>query len=240
MNRLTLFQQQYLNAAELFLWGEALDFTEWFIGERVRWKRTEYTLPRLVERKELRAVQSGKKLVYTASKKSSTRHICHGLTCTKALLRFKSSKEGDYIPESYFRRYGYKAIPEWGIVYPNSTLLFEYATADNFRRTKAMNQKIQIYRKELVRFRQVFKTPFYLIVIDAPRYEVQWFSEKLDENFFVVYKQSFFEAEKGKQLTESIYIWGGDGKSIPLESRNGQTDRTSLGKTQIPPRTESS
>lgn len=217
MKELTLYQQKYLSLAELFLWAEGLDFTEWILGTRTRWKRTEYTLPRLVRGGKLRTVRHGKKLVYTASKKASTQHIDHGLACTRALLRFKKSKKGVYVAESYFKRHGYKSIPEWGIVYPNGTLLFEYTTADNFRRVKAMNRKVDVYRKEVKKFQGVFDKPFYLFVIEAPRYEVKRFAEKLDGHFYAVDASSFFNVTKKEQLTTPIYIWGGDGQTYPLD-----------------------
>lgn len=206
-----------MSAAELFLWAEGLDFTEWIKGERVRWKRTEYTLPTLVQRKKLRAVQYGRKLVYTASRKASVEHIPHGLACTKALLRFKKSNNGMYISEGFFRRHGHKAIPEWGIIHTNGTLLFEYTTADNFRRMKLMNRKLDMYRQELKRFQGIFHNPFYLFVIEAPKHEVVRFAERLDENFYVVDSGTFFDVPPGEQLTTKAYTWGGDGRTYPLE-----------------------
>lgn len=217
MDRLTLFQEQFMSVAELFLWAEGLDFTEWILGTRTRWKRTEYTLPKLVRGRKLRAVRFGKKLVYTAGRRASIEHISHGLACTKSLLRFKHSGEGAYVSESYFKRHGYQTIPEWGIVYSNGTLLFEYSTADNFRRTKKMNEKLIAYRRELQRFQAVFDNPFYLFVIEAPKHEVRKFVQKMDENFYAVDAPTFFGIPKREQLTSPIYYWGGDGQTYPLE-----------------------
>ena len=217
MKQLTLCQKQYMSVAELFLWSEALDFTQWFTSTRKRWKRTEYTLPRLVQKKRLRAVQYGRKLVYTASQKASVEHIPHGLACTKALLRFKQSNDGVYISERFFRRHGHRAIPEWGIVHTNGTLLFEYTSADNFRRVKAMNRKLEMYRQELKSFQGMFHNPFYLFVVEAPKHEVVRFAEKLDESFYAIDAQTFFEVPLGEQLTTCAYIWGGDGRTYPLE-----------------------
>lgn len=210
-------QLQFISAAELFLWAEGLDFTEWILGTRKRWKRTEYTLPRLVRGGKLFSVRFGKKLVYTAGRRASVEHISHGLACTKSLLRFKHSGEGAYVSERYFKRHGYQTIPEWGIVYPNGTLLFEYSTADNFRRVKAMNEKLIAYRRELERFQAVFDNPFYLFVIEAPKQEVRRFVQKMDENFYAVDAPTFFGIPKKEQLTSPIYYWGGDGQTYPLE-----------------------
>jgi hypothetical protein len=93
MKKNTLIQEEYLKAAEYFLWAEAKDFTEWFTGERKRWKRTEYNLPRMVKKGALIAVRHGKKLVYTIPTKRTKykADIEHGLVCTKALLRFVQS-----------------------------------------------------------------------------------------------------------------------------------------------------
>ena len=97
MKKLTPTQQEYLKVAELFLWAEATDFTFWFTGTRKRWKRTEYNLPRMVEKGALKTARYGRKLVYTVSGKGAkdTTDIEHGLICTKALLRFKESIEGN-------------------------------------------------------------------------------------------------------------------------------------------------
>lgn len=199
------------------MWADALDFTQWLKGERVRWKRTEYTLPRLVRRGHLKATRYGRRLVYTTATRSSSQHIPHGLACTKALLRFKESKKGLYIGEGFFRRHSFKAIPEWGIVYPNGTLLFEYLTADNLRREKHMRQKIENYRRELRRFESVFHKPFYLFVIEAGSEEVRLMARKTDERFFLSDAKSFFSLPKGEQLSNSIYVWGGDGRTYSLE-----------------------
>jgi hypothetical protein len=97
MKKLTPTQQEYLKAAELFLWAEATDFTFWFTGTRKRWKRTEYNLPRMVRKGVLKTSKSGKKLIYSVSGKGAgdPTGIKHGLICTKALLRFKVSIEGN-------------------------------------------------------------------------------------------------------------------------------------------------
>jgi hypothetical protein len=219
MKQLTLFQEQFMRTAELFLWAEALDFTQWFKGDRVRWKRTEYTLPRLVKHGYLKTCRYGRSLVYTTSNRASSQHIAHGLACTKALLRFKESKEGLYISESFFRRHGYKAIPEWAIVYPNGTLLFEYLTADNFRREKHVKQKIAVYKQELNRFEAVFHNPFYVFVAEANCEEVKLLSRKTNEHFYLTDADRFYSVSQSEQLSTRIYIWGMDGKEYPL-SRN--------------------
>jgi hypothetical protein len=79
-----------------------------------------------------------------------------------------------------------------------------------------MNEKLIAYRKELWRFQEVFENPFYLFVIEAPKYEVAKFSEKMGENFYAVDAKSFFEIPEKEQLAHPIYIWGGDGQTYPL------------------------
>jgi hypothetical protein len=89
-----------------------------------------------------------------------------------------------------------------------------------------MKRKVAAYQRELARFESVYDNPFYLFVIEAPQIEVKRFACELGPNFYATSAKEFFCVPKSKQLTSGIYIWGGDGKTYPLEN-HGQTNRTS-------------
>lgn len=222
MKRLTTTQKEYLKVAHLFLWAYAKDFTAWFTGKRKRWKRTEYNLPRMVEKGALKAVPHGNKLAYTVFGKRGdyTADIEHGLISTRALLRFKHSADGEFISERFFRSIGFKVVPEWAVIYPTSRdmILFELPMADNFKRTWLMKKKLTNYRKNMETFEEYFEAnPYVLFVIDAPGPKVKAFAKKnVLDAFFFTDLGSFLNIEKGKQLQAPIYIWGGDGKRGPL------------------------
>ena len=69
MKKLTLTQKEMMKLAEIYLWAEAMDYTLGMTGVEKRLKKTEYNLPRLVEKGALMAVRHGKKLVYTIPNK---------------------------------------------------------------------------------------------------------------------------------------------------------------------------
>lgn len=218
MTSYTSTQREYQKVATFFLWSEATDFTAWFTGEWKRWKRTEYNLPRLVQKRALKAVRYGHKLVYTVPG-NKTADIEHGLICTKSLLRFKLSKEGQFISESFFRKTSFGSVPEWAVIYGPKMLLFEYSTADNFRRTRLMKRKLNQYRQSVADIEVVFQaTAVVLFVFDTTKHEVIHFVKKYgrDQRFYFTDLISFMNVSMRKQLTAPIYIWGGDGKSYPL------------------------
>jgi hypothetical protein len=134
----------------------------------------------MVEKNALTAVRYGKILVYSVGKNraNNTADIKHGLISTKCLLRFKSAKEGEFIPESFFRAINLGSVPEWGVIYGDKILLFEYSTADNFRRTRLMKKKIETYRKVLPKFHDYFeKEPIVLFLFNADEYRVKYFCQ---------------------------------------------------------------
>jgi len=221
--RLTVLQAKYLEVADLFLWGRQIDFTAWFTGLwSPRNKRTETILPQLERMNVIHSKWYSGQKVYTTSKRESETHIPHGLVCTKALLRFKFSGGGEFIPEGFFREKRFKAIPEWAVKYEKNMILFEYSTADNFRRKRMMKDKIKSYEQELDKFAQTFQVkPYVLFLLGAPRHRVENFGYVFgDENFFFVDQHTFFSVPVTEQLTREIYIWGRDGEVIPLK-RNG-------------------
>src|SRR5215216_1190654 len=100
-----------------------------------RHTRTEKVLIRYTKRGKLRAVKFERKLVYALPRKSKffnefegLAKIHHGLACTECLVRtYRSDMEGMIVPEREF--YGLGSVPEWGIIYPQKTmLLLEFAT----------------------------------------------------------------------------------------------------------------
>jgi hypothetical protein len=225
MKRLTLTQQKYLEVALLFLWAEAADFTAWFTGEWKRWKRTEYNLPRMVDKGALKGVRHGKRLAYTVPGKRGryAADVGHGLISTKALLRFKLSGDGEFVSERTFREIGAKSVPEWALIRPSRTmLLFEYSTADNFRRGQLMRKKLAAYRKHLAGIEASFgANGLVLFIFDAPGQRVKAFAQQQSQNlepFYFVDLEAFMAVEIGRQLTAPIYFWGGDGQSYPLTS----------------------
>jgi len=140
--KLTVLQAKYLEVADLFLWGRQIDFTAWFTGLwSPRNKQSETILPQLERLNVIHSKWYGGQKVYTTSKRESDAHIPHGLVCTNALLRFKLSGGGEFIPEGFFREKMFKAIPEWAVRYESNMILFEYSTPDNFRRKRTMKDK---------------------------------------------------------------------------------------------------
>lgn len=221
MKRLTPTQEEYRKVAELFLWATQRDFTQWFTGEAKPWKRTQYNLPRMVRKGALTAVRYGKKLVYSTGKKraGNTADIEHGLICTESLLRFKSARVGDFIPESFFRTINLGCVPEWGVIYGNTLVVYEYCTFDNFRRTRLMKKKVNTYRKSKAKFETYFdKNLIVLFVFETFRYSVINFVEKNGNGSFIYFcdLRTFMSVDAGKQLTSNIYLNGADCVSYPL------------------------
>jgi hypothetical protein len=168
----------------------------------------------------LTAVRYGHKLVYTAGsqKANNTADIEHGLMCTKSLLRFKAAREGKFISENFFRALNLGSVPEWGVIYDDILLLFEYSTADNFRRTLLMKKKVNSYQKTIPKLEAYFrKKVVVLFVFEAEHHRVKRFVEKYakDRQFYFCDLASFQNAAIGEQLTTPIYLWQ-DGHRYPL------------------------
>ena len=223
MKKLTFTQKEMMKLAEVFLWAEAMDYTVGLVGEEKRLKKTEYNLPRLVEKGALLAVRHGKKLVYTIPNKRTkySADIDHGLICTKSLLKVLSTSQGEVVSERFFRKMKFGVVPEWAIIFPLRTiLLFEYSTADNFRRQRLMKSKVRKYKQAYERFESYFEVKaIVLFVFDAPKHEVKRFVEEQrngKELFYFTDLDSFMTVE-GNVLSEPIYFWGGDGKRYPLK-----------------------
>ena len=120
---------------------------------------------------------------------------------------------GEIIPERYFRGFG--IVPEWGIKYSESLLLFEFCTRDNASRSGLVNQKVAMYQKNLPNIEERFGGQgTVLFVLDIPREKIKPTGEFC---FFTDY-ETFKTVPYSQQLTASIYIWGGDGKTYPLRN----------------------
>jgi len=221
VSTLTPNESAYLKVAECLVCAEALDFTEWFTGERKRWKRTEYTLPRLVYKRLLQTEPFGRKLVYAlpGTKSHYQGRLRHDLSCTRIILKLSVTGE-EVISERYFRQQAFRPVPDGGILFDHSLLLFEFSTAQQFKKKAEMRRKMRAYRRHLSKFEEYFAAEVVvLFIIEAPRYEVKQFVQagrKQDWAFYFVDFPSFLRVEKCAQLTAPIYISGGDQKEYPL------------------------
>ena len=231
----------FLSWAQVFHWAEKGDFLLAITGqEPKRHRRTEIILRRLVQRKKLRAVRYGKKLIYALPRKTKNfdeftgmSKIYHGLACTKSLVRiYRSGMDGEIIAERYFRRLG--SVPEVAIRFPNGTmLLLEFSTKSNFLYSELMNGKINAYIRNLPMIEKKFEAKaVVLFVLDVPRATVKKYIESLKREdgsdavgvatasaegdrfpltpFLFVDYETFLKVPIGKQLTETIYFWSYD------------------------------
>uniref|UniRef100_A0A7V3N4Y3 Replication-relaxation n=1 Tax=candidate division CPR3 bacterium TaxID=2268181 RepID=A0A7V3N4Y3_UNCC3 len=225
----TIPKERYLELSQVFHWATKEHYILMLTKKIERHRRTETMLPRLVRKGKLSATYYGKKLVYCALRKNRKRisgneyypTIEHGLACTEALVRFcVSDPNCELIAERYLR--GHQIVPEWAILYPNKRLMFfEFCTKDNFKRRAVFKSKITRYQNNLDDLVSKFgEDGFVLFVIDAPREEIKKFIKELKagEKFMFCDYQTFLSVPYGKQITEPIYIWGGDGKSYPLRN----------------------
>lgn len=219
MKELTLLQQKYLEVAQLFHWGRQVDFTAWFTGEwNPRNKNTESVMPRLVEANKLQTMLWGNKLIYTTSKRASSKHVPHGLACTRVMILLKHSTEGEFVSEKYFRATRFPIVPEFALRTEKKALLVEFSTSDNFKRSSVMRDKITRYRQSLPKFADTFGVqPLVLFIVEAPRFAAIRLARSGDENFYFVDAKSYLSLPMGNQLTAPIYIWGGDGQTYPLK-----------------------
>ena len=208
----------YLKAGQLFHWATIIHYILWFTGRLGRHKRTEVMLPRLVREGRLRAIRYGKKLVYAVPRVSKGQyHIEHGLACTEGLVRFwRSDMQGVVVAERFFRGLG--CIPEWGIIYDETILLYEYCSADQFSRGRKVKSKVVNYDQHQCAIEKKFsKSGIVVFVIDAPREKVEkWVARvKPSGPYFFTDYEAFTQVPIGQQLTADIYFWE-DGKAYPL------------------------
>jgi hypothetical protein len=193
----------------------------WFTGEeRTRHKRTEYNLPRLVQKGVLQEVRFGRKKVYSAW--GSRQHLRHGLACTEGFIRFHlADPTGMPIAEKQFHQGQFGCIPEWGIKYLrgklNTLLLYEYCTYDNATRNGLVQRKINSYNRGLHRIEQTYEAKaIVLFVLELDRERVRLMAQ--GDYFFTDY-DTFLQVPYGRQLTAPIYFWGQDGHCYPLREK---------------------
>ena len=230
-----------LSWAKVFHWATKRHFLLAITGQAPkRHRRTEIVLRRLAQRKKLRTVRYGKKLIYALPRKTKNfdettgmSKIYHGLACTECLVRlYRSGTDGEIIAERFFRGCG--SVPEWGIRYPNNTmLLLEFSTKSNFLYSELMNGKINAYIRNLPMIEKKFQAKaIVLFVLDVPREAVKkyaWSLKREDGSdavgvatalaegdrfplnpFFFTDYGTFLKVPIGKQLTEPIYFWSYD------------------------------
>lgn len=167
----------------------------------------------------------GSKLIYAVPRKgnvdefSGLSKVVHGLACTEGMVRFwRSDMNGVVVPERFF--FGIGSVPEWGIIYPEGTiLLYEYCTKSNFYWTGNMAKKLAAYKKNLEKIEQKFTAKAIVVfVLDIPQGVVErWVGSGkslMDKCFFTDY-ETFKKVPIGGQLTAPIYLWR-DGKQYAL------------------------
>jgi len=232
----------YIEASQVFHWATKRHFQLWFTGqENNRHRRTESVLQRLSKQGKMRSIRYGKKLIYIAPKHVKGKKtdelyglskVVHGLACTEGLVRFyRARTEGVVVAERFF--YGCGSVPEWGIIYPEGTmLLFEYCTKSNFFFSGKVKGKLQAYSRNLEKIESKFNSKAVVVfVFDVPKRVVENFvlgerhvgsvadappnsAGALSSAFFTD-QESFLKVPIGQQLIAPIYYWN-DGKQYPL------------------------
>ncbi len=230
----------YIEASRVFHWATKGHYQLWFTGQTSkRHRRTETVLRRLSKRGKLRAVMYGKKLIYALPRKTKgfdelagLGKVVHGLACTECLVRiYRSRMDGVVVAERFF--YGLGSVPEWGILYPEGTmLLLEFCTKSNFYFSGNMRSKLQAYQRNLEKIAAKFKAKAIVVfVINIPREVVERYAgglvtqagseeHDLSKYFFTDYG-TFQKVPIGQQLKSPIYFWGFDGKQYPLSQNDG-------------------
>jgi hypothetical protein len=113
------------------------------------------------------------------------------------------------------------AVPEWGIVYPNGTMLLcEFCTKDNFLFSGNVAGKLGAYTRNLGRIENRFGAKALVVfVVDVKQEILSRFLRSQSGNsgpyFFCDY-ETFLKLPIGTALTEPIYLWSYDGKLYPL------------------------
>jgi hypothetical protein len=217
MKALTVNQKIVFDWAYFFHWASMEDFVRAIAPDKKRVGGVEYSLKRLVEKRKLKARKVrgyGNKLFYSVvgSQKVDDYSITHGLYCTDALLRFHESKVGDYVSEREFRAKRFKPVPEFAVRYGEVAILFEYSTANNFKRKKLIEKKLQAYKEGMGKFeRELSAKPILVYVIEAPEWEVDKLAARYERNdFFFCDSRMFYSTPTGEQLSKPIYTWRGE------------------------------
>lgn len=219
MTKPTIPIESYVEASRVFHWASMRHYQLWFTGQAAkRHRRSETVLNKLVKKGKLRAIRYGSKLIYNSRRVKDeflvVPKVPHGLACTEALVRiWRSRMEGVVVPEKYFTHFG--AVPEWGIIYPNHTiLLFEYCSKTDFHYTGKINTKLSNYERWAERIGESFKAkPIVLFLIDEKRDLVKEFAKGHEYYFCDWY--TFVQNNLSKADTAPIYFWS-DWENQPL------------------------
>jgi hypothetical protein len=209
----SISQETFLRVAQVFDWATKKHFVTWFTGEnRPRHRRIEILLKRLSDNGKLRVADYGRKKIYiTPRRRNLDNHqIEHGLGVTEGLVRFLvSDRSGIVIPERCFHA---QVRPEFGIMYGESTLLYEFCTKDNSHRMNVLKRKVNAYQTYAGQY-------VFLFVLDRPREEVKEVVKKLQPKgmFMFTDYETFRSVPLGEQLTAKIYLWE-DGHEYQLRS----------------------
>lgn len=207
----TIPAKQYSTFFQLVICADAAQVRMWFTGSVERHQRTERVLRRLVERGKLKETKLGVMKIYYAPKYDHVGNIEHGLGVTEGLVRFwRSDMTSEIILSKHFRGMG--SIPEWGMKFGDTHLLYEFCTRSNYY--GRLRKKIGAYEDNILKIAGVFGESFVLFVCDVDRKYLRNFQPKPDWAFFTDY-ETFRSVPIGSQLTAPIYFWC-DGKEYPL------------------------
>ena len=185
------------------------------------------TLEKLLKRKskkgEIRVARFGKINVYALPRKTrnsdldDTSKIYHGLCCTECLIRFIACKEGDPLPEGFFRGYG--RVPEFGIRYENDKLLLcEFSTKHDTFYSGKIRGKLFGYDESIMDIERDFNAKCIVVfILDVPRKTVRKIVDKYSPSvpYFFCDFETFKSVRIGEALVSRIYFWK-DGKEYSL------------------------
>ena len=207
----TIPSRIYEKFFQLVICATSKQVREWVAGSAERHERTERVLRRLVMRKKLKSVKTGVTNIYYAPKYKEIGNIEHGLGTTEGLVRFwRSDQTGEIIPSRHFRGMG--SVPEWGMKFGDTLLLYEFCTKDNYY--ARLRKKLDAYNKNLPKIEEKYGKGFVVFVCDVHGDYVKNFDPKPDWAVFTDY-ETFKSVPIGNQLTASIYFWKDVGE-VPL------------------------
>lgn len=163
----------------------------------------------------LKRTKLGKRFYYTSW--SQPMHLMHGIVCTRALLRFwGADRDCELIGENEFRKHKFGVVPEWGILYPNGSLLLcEYCTADNVGRNGLVPKKVNFYIRFTKSIQSHFNARVVVVFILESRDAMKTATQCEATSFiYFVERDKFFSVNPNDQITAPVY-WL-DGKEYPL------------------------
>jgi len=212
MKRARYKKGDYRKAAQLFYHATGRQYRLYFTGSEKRHKRTETVLPYLAKRGELVVMAEEGEYVYIARRYCKGTGFIdlveHGLMTTEILIRFwRADMQGLIMPSREF--HGMGSVPDGGLMYPNSLLLWETTTHDNFLRHK-VETKIALYDRHLPGIEGYFKRGAIVVfVIDAPPEQVKQLSVRYNDAYYFIDYETFKNVPVGQALTAPIYLMKG-------------------------------